>query len=105
MVLKPGQKGDFKVMVGNKVILDKKTDESDFAKLNADMQNCPEGKPKPFPKAAAAAKVISAIEKKKLGGLTMSEAVAEAAANNKLPIIIGVVGAVLAIGALALRRK
>ena len=60
--LEPGGRGDFKVSVSGKVILDKASEPSDFTTLNAAADLCPEGKPKPFPKATAAAKVSIAID-------------------------------------------
>ena len=62
MVVKPGLKGDFKVVVSGHVILDKNADETPFTRINAAADLCPEGQPKPFPKAAAAVKVSNAIQ-------------------------------------------
>jgi hypothetical protein len=56
----PGQKGDFRVIVAGKVVIDKARDASDFTTLNASL--CPDGLVKPWPKPHAADRVASAIE-------------------------------------------
>ena len=56
----PGNRGDFRVIVDGRVVLDKAANPSEFTALNATL--CPEGLVKPWPKPEAAAKVTNAIE-------------------------------------------
>jgi hypothetical protein len=100
--LQPGGGGDFRVTVAGKVILDKKAEGGalDFAALNANPELCPEGKPQPFPKPAAAARVSKAI-------LDAAAAAPAAAPSMKggLPLAYLAGGAlVVAVAAIALMR-
>lgn len=58
--LKAGAGGDFKVFVGNSIVLDKKVNEASFIGIDNDL--CPEGQPKPYPSAESLDRVRNALD-------------------------------------------